>query len=350
MAGLWMEGFEVHQASTQLARKWATWTAANTAAGAGRVFGTSYGILSAVAVTPSLGLKDTLVFGFGLRIASQQTALNSGAQGLYLERGGTEQVHIEFVNNSGSFEIRLLRGATTLATTSSAFAYGVWHYFEVKVNVHTSTGSYEIRQNESTVSSGSGLNTANSGSNQADIFAMRFTSNVSTTVLIDDIYVLDTTGGVNDDFRGDSIVQGLLPSSNGSTIQWTNDAGAGSNFENVDDAANAAPDEAGAGGTNSSDTNGQIDLYNMQDATQVQGAVHFVQLGVQLGMSAAGSRNVKTKYRDPDTTVVDTGVTHNVNTTVFDEFTQVLDTNPNGSIPWDVSDIDGGQFGVEVTA
>ena len=113
MAGRWMEGFETHQIASQLLRKWATWTGSNTASGAGRVFGTSYGPNACVGVTPSLGLADTWVFGFGLRIASQQTVLNSGAQGLYLERGLNEQVHLEFVNNAGSFELRLKRGSTT---------------------------------------------------------------------------------------------------------------------------------------------------------------------------------------------------------------------------------------------
>jgi len=66
-------------------------------------------------------------------------------------------------------------------------------------------------------------------------------------------------------------------------------------------------------------------------------------------MAATGTRTVRTKYRDPDTTVVN-GSSHVVDSTVFDEFTEVFDDNPNSAAAWDVSDIDDGQFGVEVVS
>lgn len=347
MAAKWCEGFETHQTITQMARKYATGTGSVTPQ-AGRAFGSSGGPgANMILVTPSLGLADTAVFGFGLRIASQQTGLNSNAQGLYVERGSAEQFHIEFVNNAGSFEVRLLRGSTTIATTAEAFAYGVWHYFELRADALTAAAAYELRHNEVNVLSGSGANLANSGSNQWDIFAFRFVTNVSSTVFFDDCYVVDTTGAANNDFLGDSIIEGVLPNANGDTIQWTNDAGSGLNWENVDDPGNTAPDESGPGGTNSSDTVAQKDLYHFQDLTQIQGNIHFVQVGVQLGMSAAGSRTVDVKFKDDGGTEVAIE-THTVNNPVFDEFVTVLDQNPATASAWDVTDISGGQFGVEV--
>jgi hypothetical protein len=92
-----------------------------------------------------------------------------------------------------------------------------------------------------------------------------------------------------------------------------------------------------------------LDLYDMEDLVQITGTIHAVQLGVQLGMAAAGTRTVKTKYRDPDTTVVD-GASHVVDSTTYDEFTEVFDDNPNSAVAWDVADIDDGQFGIEVVS
>lgn len=346
MAGKWLEGFETHTNLTQLQRKYASATG-SISVNAGRVFGNAGGPNAFVAVTPSMGLSTTYIIGFGLRIASQLTALNSGAQGFYIEKASTEQCHIEFVNNVGSFEVRILRAGTTIATTSSAFAYGVWHHFEISLTIDPSTGAYEVRHNETNVLSGSGVNLANAGTSQADIFAFRFTSNVSANFSMDDFNIKDTTGSDNNTFLGDFIVEGSLPNANGSTIQWTNDAGSGSNFQNVQDSGGSAPDETGPGGTNSSNTSGQKDLYDFAPLTQVNGAIAFVQVGVQLAMAAVGSRDVKIKYKDNGGTEADVS-TVTVASTAYDEFYAVMDQNPAVPGDWDVTDIDGGQFGVEV--
>lgn len=345
MVARWTEGFETHQIATQLARKYATQSGAITIS-AGRVFGSSAGQNALVTVTPSFGLADIWVHGFGIRIASQQTALNTGGQGFYFEKAAAEQCHIEFVNNAGSFEVRLMRGATQIAITTSAFAYAVWHYFEWKVTVKgTVNGVYEIRRNGVNVLSGSAVNLAAAGTDQADIWSTRFTSNTGTNVLIDDEYVVDGTGAVNNTFLGAVIVEGILPNGAGTTTQWT--PSAGSNFDNVDDPGNVAPDDLAAGGFNESDTVGQKDTYAFQDLTQVLGAILFVQLGTQLGMALAGSRNVKTRFRDNGGTEADIA-THAVASTVYDEFVDVMDVNPQSAAAWDVTDIQGGEFGVEI--
>lgn len=341
----WLEGFETHTSATQLARKYGTLTG-NIAVNAGRVFGNAGGPQTLVAVTPSLGLSTTYIIGFGVRISAQQTVLNSGAQGIYLEKASTEQCHIEFVNNVGSFEIRILRGGTTIATTAQAFAYAVWHHFEISLTIDPTTGAYEVRHDEVNILSGTGVNLAGAGTAQADIFAMRFSSNVSSTVSLDDMNVKDTTGSKNNNFLGDFVIEGLLPNAAGTTTQWTNDAGSGANFNNVQDLASTT-DEAGAGGTNSSDTSGQKDTYNFADLTQIDGSITAVQVGVQLAMAAAGSRNVKIKYRDDGGTEADVA-TVTVASTVYDEFVAVMDQNPAVPADWDVTDINGGQFGVEV--
>lgn len=348
MAGKWAEGFETHSNASQLARKYAE-VQGSISVQAGRVFGSSGAIVSTVLVTPSLGLADTYILGFGMRLTQQIIGLNSGAQGFYFEKGNDEQCHLEIVSNSGSFELRLMRGGTQLAITTEAFAHAVWHYFELEVTIHPSTGAYELRHNETPVISGSGVNTADDASSQADVFAFRFTSNTTPFLLFDDLYLVDTTGSTNNDFLGDSVVEGCLPNGAGASTQWTNDAGSGSNWENVDDSATAAPVDTGVGGRNSSDTNGQIDLYAFQDLTQIDGNIHFVQVGVQLAMAATGSRQVRTKYRDPDTTVAN-GTTHTVDNTAYDEFTEIMDVNPASAAAWDVDDINNGQFGVEVVS
>lgn len=346
MALRWLEGWETHTNNNQLARKYETFTS-SISVQPGRVFGNSAGILATVAVTPSLGLATRWTIGFGVRITSQTTALNSNAQGLYMEKGGAEQFHIEFANNSGSFEIKLMRGATQVAITTGLYDYGNWHHFEVQVDVDPSTGAYEIRHNENVETSGSGVNTANVGTSQADVFALRFVSNVSSTFFLDDINVKDGTGGVNDSFLGDFVIEGVEVDGAGVSTDWNNDAGSGSNYQNVDDDGGSNPDDSGPGGTNSSDNSGDKDLYSLGDLAHIDGNIAGVQINTQLAMAAAGSRSVKIKYRDDGGTEAD-AATVTVASTTFDEFPVVLDANPAVPAPWDVSDINGGQIGVEV--
>ena len=343
MAGLWTEGFETHQTGTQWDRRYASRSGSFTIQ-PGRVFGSSGSLSAPVFVIPSFGLETTVGVAFGVNLLAQVADLNTDAEGFYIERGGVEQVHLEFVSNAGSFEMRVMRGATQLGITTEAFVYNAWHHFELKVVPNTATGSFELRHNEVNVLSASGINTAGSGSNQADGFAMRFES-ISTSARLDDIGVWGGSGAAPTDFVGDSVVEGIQVTGAGASTQWT--PSAGSNFDNVDDAGNGAPDDVGAGGYNESDTVGQIDLYAYGDLTQIDGTVLWVQLDTQLAMAAMGSRNVTTKYRDPDTTVVDIA-TKAVTLTLYGGFADVMSVNPNGAAAWDVADIDGGQFGVEL--
>lgn len=348
MACVWIEGFETHLNSLQLARKYAS-VSGDFVSQAGRVFGTAGAPDEAICVTPSFGIDNTIVIGFGFRLASHTTGVNSGLQGLYCERGADEQFHVEMESTSGQGVRLLIKRGTTTVATSSYYDFGVWHYIEVKATVRGSTnGAYEVRQNGVLDISGTGVNLADSGSDGWDVFAFRYSFNLGSSLRYDDMYVLNGTGSKNNDFLGPSIVEGLLPTSDGATTDWTQN-GSGDQYTSVDDSGTAGPDETSVGGTIGSDTNGQKSLFGFDDLTQITGTIHAVQLGVQLGMAAAGTRTVKTRYRDPSTAEAD-GTSHVVDSTTFDEFTEVFDDNPQSASAWDVADIDDGQFGIEVVS
>jgi hypothetical protein len=348
MACVWIEGFETHSISTQMSRKYASASGTATSK-TGRVHGFGAGMQTWVAVTPPVGSGNTAVVGYGFKYDSLSSAPNGNGTGWYIESGVNEQLRVvtEYTTGLG-FRFLLERGGTNVAT-SSYFDTQVWHYFEWKFTVRTSTnGAYELRHNGSVDISGSAVNLANSGGDGWDTFAWRTVTNYSNILFYDDVYVLDGTGTKNNDFLGPSIVEGVLPNADGATVNWTPSGGA-NNWDTVNESRTTGPDDSGTHGYNSSDTNTDLDLYGFEDLTQITGTIHAVQVGVQLGMASAGTRVVKNKYRDPDTTVVD-GASHTVDSTVYDEFTQVFDDNPNSAVAWDVTDIDDGQFGVEVVS
>lgn len=353
MAGRWAEGFESHTVNTQQGRKYAIQTGGMSQA-AGRTFGNAGapGTGGAILVTPSMGSNNTWIIGFGCFVNTHNTGLNSSAQGMYFESGVNEQFHIEIISTNGvGYRIALYRGATLLAETGN-FPFAVWQYFELKVLINTTTGTYELRRNGVVEFSGTGANTALNGNTGADVFAFRWTSNLSPVLRLDDIYICDGSGSKNNDFLGPRIVEAVTVTANGATNQWTNDATGvpdANNFDQMNDSGGSATDETGAGGTISSDTNGHLDLYTMSDLQQITGNIDFVFLGVQAAMAAAGSRTLKFKFRHNGTTNAD-GNSFVVNSTVYDEFIQVWDDNPVTAVAWDVADIDAAQFGIEVVS
>ena len=348
MACVWIEGFESHLNSAQMGRKYASYSG-SFASKSGRVFGTAAGLSSTLAVTPPVGSGNTFVIGYGFKYQSHLASPNLNGTGWYVESGPDEQIHVEHESTSGvGFRWSLQSGATTIYT-SPYYDFAVWHYFEWKFIVRTGTnGAWEFRHNGSTISSGTALDTADSGSDGWDTFAWRTGGNYSTAIIYDDVYVCDGTGAKNNDFLGPSVVEKVEVAAEGTTIEWTPGSGS-DNAAQVDDVGTSPPDEVTAGGYNLSDTNGNKDTFTMTDLTQITGTIHAVQLGVQMAMGSAGTRVVKTKYRDPDTTESD-GDSHTVDSTVYDEFTQVFDVNPSSGAAWDVTDIDGGEFGVEVVS
>ena len=349
MTCVWIEGFETHYGTTQIARKYAS-SSGSMSNQSGRVFGRSGGVTSLVAVTPSIGGGDnTFIMGWGMQLTAHNNGLNSGNQGLYVETGVDEQFHVELESLFGTgFRLALYRGSTLINTTSY-FDFGVWHYFELKVTVRDGTdGAYELRRNGVVEISDTGLNMADNATDGWDIFAFRYTTNTGGALRYDDMYLCNGAGSKNNDFLGPSIVEGILPNGAGASTDWTLGSGGSNNWDQVNDSA-ASTDENTAGGINHSDTNGDKDLYAFEDLTQITGTIHAIQVGTQLAMNAAGTRTVKTVYRDPDTTEAD-GASHVVDSTGYDEFTEVLEDNPASAAAWDVADIDDGQFGVEVVS
>lgn len=345
MALRWFEGFETHRVSTQLARKYASTSGiGGLTSEAGRVAGNAMsGQL--VLVSKSLGLDNTWTIGFGLYVPANFTASTNG---IYLEKGALEQMHVGFANTAGSFNLTIQRGATVLATTTSNFAYGQWHYFELKATVRTGTnGAYELRQNEINVLSATGVNLANAGSDGADIFALRCT-NVSNRW--DDIYVCDSVdlgdGLPNNDFKGDSQIRGGLPNAVGDVQNFTPGSGTTHHLL-VDEPATTSPTD----GTDvvHSDTNGHKELFGFGDLAAVNGNIYGLMICSQMAMNAPGARTLKHVYRNLADAEFNPA-NFVVNSTAYTEFQDVLPINPISALPWTETEINDAQFGVEVVS
>lgn len=366
MAIRFIEGFETERTSTHAARRYETVTGTYGSSENGRknsngfaLSGTAFNMVTPALVT-SLG--NTWTVGFGVYFESGDFASLSTFPGVYFLDGGDagtdEQLGLRFNGQAlvgletCKIAIEVVRGATVLGTSDIRLDLARWYYIEFQVTIHPSTGSYEVRINESVDAGASDTagtaNTANQGTAGADRVNLSWQSSPSADVLwYDDIYIKDDGTYLND-----FVVEGLASvAGDGDTAQWQL-AGA------AVDVGTAFLDSATANSlaeTNDriqTDTVGEISLANFEDLSFIQGGtIHCVQVAVLGRMETSGQRDVQPRFRHINGSPSEhngTAVTYD--NTMFQLGREVFETNPATASAWVVNDIDLGQWGVRLDA
>lgn len=169
----------------------------------------------------------TLFIGFAVNITYGNATISS--QLLSVLDGATEQVSL-WMTSAGKFFFQrgggLAGGGTNIGSTSTAgITFNSWHYLEVQITINSSTGVASLHIDGVSALNQTGLNTNNSGVAQinmimAGIIGSSNGYGTGITVLFDDLYVLNTSGSVNNTYLGNTQIKGLLPTGNGSTLNY----------------------------------------------------------------------------------------------------------------------------------
>jgi hypothetical protein len=288
--------------------------------------------------TPAFGSQNVWIVGFGFKLSG-----NAG-EWRFLA-AGVEQCNLEIVDGGTTFEWALKRGATTIATTAETFAKDVWHYFELKVTVRTGiNGAYELRHNESNVLPGASVNLADTGSDGCDSHQWGLAP-AAQIITMDDIYICDDQGTTNNDFLGDSVIVALLSQAEGNQNDFTPSSGI-DNEALIDDPSNAPSSSDYV----SSDTNTHQDFYTYDNmpATGI-GTIFGIRVVTDAAMQAVGSRVLKPKFRAASTSEGD-GADFTVSGTTLLSYPVIMEQDPVAASAWTKTEIDGGEFGVEVVS
>lgn len=340
MVERYIDGFEHYSVPAQFGRQWIEITSGGTQV-AGRIQGFARQVNSSIFETRSFSTQNRVIVGFAFRCS---TAI--AGSGFSIMTGATEQ--IRFVMRAGTggasvnYNWEAFRGAISLGV-SGDFATNVWHYFEFDVTVRTGTnGSFEIRRNETVDTTVSSINTANNGTDGADVWRWSWTNSLGSPQ-IDDLYIFDGSGSRNNSYHGDSLIVGQTVTGAGTNTNWTPNQG--QNWENVDDPSSPSDGT----NTNQSDNTGDIDTFAMSDPTGIQGTITCVQTEIQLAMAAAGTRTVAPRFRDTDAAGEASGSNHTVDDTNFQTFTQLFHENPVATSAWTLTNINNGEWGYHVT-
>lgn len=243
----------------------------------------------------------------------------------YLRVNGTTH-KLEYVRANG----------TVLGTGTVTIQPQSWVYLEVKVTFHSTAGSVEVRVNGTTDILATNVATQST----AGAYTNRIKWCGTDGQYVDDIYVADTEGTINNDFMGDVKVEAVVPNGAGSTTDFT--PSTGSNWENVDD---VPPDDDTT--YNASATPGDIDTLALGSLVTTTGTVKGIQVTNRWRKDDAGSRSARRVIRVGTTDYEGDVVTL---TDDYVSATDVIEQNPDTSAAWSIADVNALEAGYKVEA
>lgn len=276
---------------------------------------------------------DTLIFGSGFKWDGND---NRELFGVWGDGGTTKHVYGRIRSNG---QIQVFRGdGTFLGQTAKAspLVGGAWYHFEVKPKLHDSTGSVVVRIDEVTVLTLSGIDTKNGGTNT--VFDMvRY--NEFENCVIDDVYVCNNAGSVNNDFLGDCVVLTSLPTGNGaSSALLGSDGNSVNNYALVNESAADTTTYVGSA------TSGDKDTYAMADLAYTSGTIKGVQVAAYAAKSDAGAKTARNVVRSGGTDYPGSDVALS---TTYLPYLEIKETDPDTGAAWTISGFNAAEFGFE---
>lgn len=232
-------------------------------------------------------------------------------------------------------ELRANRGTAApnnalLAISPQPIPINQWVYIELYIRIANSGGRVVAKINGETVIDFTGDTSQSSES----ITLVQFRNWNGAS--IDDVYIADTAGAVNNSFLGDVAVLTARPSGAGASAQLTPSAGA--NWECVDENPMSDTDFV------SSDVAGHQDLYVMSDIP-TNYEVKGVQTTVRAKKDDAGYRQVRHLVRSAGTTYDGDDRWLGTN---YAASVSVFNTDPATGVAWTPAGVNAAEAGVEV--
>jgi len=291
--------------------------------------------------TPHLTTNSTLIIGFSLYVPSTHTAhemfqLRSETNYYDINDGGISV----WINADESLTIK--RGTTTLGTSAAlVITENSWHSFELKLVTNDSTGSYEIRIDDTDVLSDSGVDTRQGSDDYHSV--VRFTGGGGTVAAyvcrFDDFWVCDGTGSVNNDFLGSEMrVATISPNADGDDSDW-DEVPPGNHYSSVNEAEQDDTKYIEDAAVT------HLDLFAYESMPSV-GAIKGVLAVTECKSTEPDEWTLKSVVKHSTTEDADSGQV--VGTDDWKCLCRMMEENPVTATAWTESDINNLQAGVEV--
>jgi hypothetical protein len=287
---------------------------------------------------------STWIAGFGMRVGYQ----NYEKTELLQFRDLSENEYLTIAISEDSSVIQVFRGSragTLLGYATANLPTAVWFFFECKVKFDDTdsspTGTVEIRINEETVLSLTGEQTVPTGVGTSPERFLFCGSNSGMHRDVDDLYICDSAGSVNNDFLGDMSTKRLKANADGTTNDFT-PVGDANNYQTVDD-----DDPDGNTTYNWSATSTDRDMYNTEDIADI----------TTLTPASIAAVSVVSYCQDTDgglspEHVVVSGASEATDaiapTATYGHQYSFFETDPQGGGAWTEARVDGMEIGVQL--
>jgi hypothetical protein len=349
MSLLFLDSFD-HYGTTDLLLKWSAATAsAAIAATSGRRGGGALSLPATHNVRKDLTGTRTLIVGFATKITAFTSITDPLASPWFLTLGNNDGVHLNFaIALDGSISITRRTGSASTSweqlgkTTGAVIQPNVYTYVEVKATISaTGTGAVKILINGVNVLNLVNITTIYYASASETISRVSLLSPQNGgTATIDDLYICDTSGTLNNDFFGDVRIDALKPNADGAYRDFTPDTGT-NHYSRVNEAV------ADQLSYVASSTVGAKDSYQFDDLTSIVGVVRGVQIVDVSTKDDAGARSighmVKSGISEEYSAAIPLSTDRKFYSTIHER-------DPATGTSWTQAGINGAEFGIVVAA
>lgn len=280
----------------------------------------------------------TCICGFAFR--ADVEASNEGTI-LNFMGGGFNHFLLKHMIVGGVAVFQLVKHEGTIIATSTSHhvLLGDWHYIEVKALIHSTDGTFSMRVDGVAVTWDATMTSlVTRGLGPAYVDQVRIRKAEFAQAWIDDLYIADTSGGVNDNFLGAVTVQCLLPDTDGTLVDWAS-SGVGQ-AAMVDD---ETPDDDTT--YLESSTSGEK-FSNRVPLLGTTGTVKAVQVVSCAKRTGGAGPDIKNIVRNSGGTLSE-GSSITPETSGYNFHPSVFNTAP-GSVAWTPALVNTSQYGAEV--
>lgn len=280
-----------------------------------------------------LTTNDTLIVGLAFR---KNSSLRNGTF-LRFYDGATEGIQL-YITTTGT--LRVYRGGALLGESAPVLVDAdTWYYVELKIKCHNSAGTYEVRVGGSNVLSGSGVDTqigANAYYDNVKFSSVHWTMHI----IMDDIYICDGFGSINNDFLGPCRVVSVFPDGD-DTAGWDTASGGSDHYLDVDE--NPADDNTTYVEDN---TSGHKDLYDYATMSIGIGDIKGLSIKTQCRETDANNFSLITPIKSGAAESDDSA--QSIGSTDYVIKTRISETDPNTLTAWTETTVNAAKFGVKV--
>lgn len=239
--------------------------------------------------------------------------------------------------------IQVFRGeSASLGLIPNVYNPASFNYFEWKMYKHATSGTCEVRVNGNILLSLTGQNTQQAGTLPYD-WVFLYSNDVSPHTWVDDLYICNSSGTVNNGFLGNISIVTLYPNAIGDSNDFM-PSGSPTNYQNVNERVLST---VGTGGFNWSSGIGMEDLYHFDNFDIPIANVKALVLNLMLNQS--GQTLITTVPELKVNGTVYSGKNLTLSQSAILNYKNIWEINPDTSGIWTQADIEALQAGLKLT-